>query len=136
MTTAPSPSDRRTDARFSLHVVGTAEALYRRALQDTYQDASLKGQDRFRTETINVSRGGLMVAFDPDMSVGDVLKVVLRHPRTKDELAFEVQIQWLRRNATALMGRYCAGVLFKNRDETVIESLMAYAASVAAPPAP
>ncbi len=131
-----TPQERRTDARFSLHIVGTAEALYRRALEATYKDASLRGQDRFKAETINVSRGGLMLGFDPDMSIGDVLKVHLRHPKTKDEMSFEVQIQWLRKNAITLMGKYCAGVAFKNRDEAVVESLMTYAASVHAPPVP
>ena len=136
MTAPLLPQDRRTDARFSLHIIGTAEALYRRALAAAYQDASLKGQERFKTETINVSNGGMMLAFDPDMNIGDVLRVMLRHPKTKDELAFEVQIQWLRKNAITLMGKYCAGVSFKNRDEALIESLMSYAASVHAPPAP
>ena len=133
MNDALRPQDRRTDARFSLHAVGTAEALYRRSVAT---DPAGKTLERFKTETINVSRGGMMVAFDPDMSLGDVLRVMLRHPKTKDELVFEVQIQWLRKNAVALMGRYCAGVLFKNRDEAVIESLMAYAAEIHAPAAP
>lgn len=136
MPTPLTPQERRTTERFSLHLTGTGETLYRRTLETAYQDASLRGQERFKTETINVSRGGMMISFDPDMSIGDVLRVTLRHPGTKDELAFELQIQWLRRNAAALMGKYCAGVSFKNPGDAVIETLMAYAASVNAPPAP
>lgn len=124
-----SPQDRRTDARFSLHVTGSAVALYRRT-----PDAGR--QDRFKAETINVSRGGMMVAFDPDLSIGDVIRVALLHPVTRDELLFEVQIQWLRRNATPLMGKYCAGVSFKQPGDAVIDTLMAHAAAVNAPPAP
>ncbi len=126
-----TPSERRTDARFSLHIVGTAEALYRRAPASTP-----RGPGHFKAETINVSRGGMMLGFDPDMSLGDVLRLHLRHPRTKDEMSFEVQIQWLRKNAITLMGKYSAGVIFKNRDEAAIAALMAHAAAVHAPPVP
>ena len=136
MTETLRPQDRRTDARFSLHAVGTAGALYRRAPLVGAAETPGKAAERFKTETINVSRVGMMVAFDPDMSIGDVLQITLRHPATKDELVFEVQIQWLRKNAMTLMGRYSAGVLFKNRNEAVIESLMAYAAEIHAPAAP
>jgi len=122
-----SYADRRLDARYELHVVGTAEPLYRRSLEKTYQDPSLHGQDRFRVETVNISNGGFMLAFDQEVSDGDVLRLAFRHPETDTELVFEGRIQWMRHAGVASLGRFCAGVAFKDRDEAMIDSLVRFA---------
>ena len=125
--TGPSYAERRQDARYSLVLAGTAKPLYRRSLERAHEDPSLRGQDRFRVEIVNVSRGGFMLAFDAEVSDGDVLRLIFRHPESNAELVYEVQIQWMRKNTTGLMGRFCAGVAFRDRTATAVDALVGYA---------
>lgn len=122
-----SGSDRRLKPRYALHLVGQAEVLYRRAPALGTGPAPL-APGRFRVESVNVSEGGFMLTFDTDISDGDSLRLFFPLPDTDQDVRFEGNIQWLRRNASNLMGRYCAGVAFKNTSREVVETLVAYAA--------
>ncbi|MEK7474972.1 MAG: PilZ domain-containing protein [Candidatus Coatesbacteria bacterium] len=108
-------------------MIGTAEPLYRRSREQASGDPALRGQDRFRIETLNISRGGFLIAFDSEVSDGDVLRLAFRHPETQAELRFEGQIQWMRHNAMENLGRFLAGVAFRDRTGEDIESLVGYA---------
>jgi hypothetical protein len=125
--TGPSYAERRLDARYALVLAGTAEPLYRRSMERAREDPSLRGQDRFRVEIVNLSRGGFMLAFDAEVSDGDVLRLAFRHPESHAELGYEVQIQWMRKNTTGLMGRFCAGVAFRDRAAVDVDALVVYA---------
>jgi hypothetical protein len=120
-------AERRADARYELHVTGTAEPLYRRSRENAFQDPALHGQDRFKVETVNISRGGFMIAFDSEVSDGDVLRLTFRHPEGGTDLRFEGQIQWMRHSAMSSLGRFFAGVAFRDRTGEAIESLVSYA---------
>ena len=121
-------AEKRRDARYSLHLVGSAEALYRREIgAGGGGDQKAQRQNLFKVESVNVSRGGFLLTFDMEISAGDVIRLYFVHPVTKSELEMEGQIQWMRRNATPLMGRYVAGFSFRRIDENALSSLLEHA---------
>jgi len=128
----PQGAERRLKPRYALQLTGSAQVLYRRA--PAAPDAAPDG--RFKVETINISAGGFMLTFDAPVSDGDVLRLVFPVPGGERELRAEGQIQWLRKNATDLLGRYCAGVAFKNTPETDVDALVSYAAEQNPDPVP
>ncbi len=109
-------------------MVGSADVLYRRAPAAARDVPPPLTPGRFKVETINISEGGFMLTFDAELSDGDVLRMVFPVPDADRELRAEGQIQWLRRNATSLMGRWCAGIAFKNTPEADVNALVAYGA--------
>ncbi len=123
----PTGEERRTAIRLPVHLVGTGEALYRRGIEPRAGSADGVNSSAFKVETVNVSVGGLMLTFDVEISNGDVLKMTFIHPETSEELVAEGQIQWMHRNTTDLMGRYCAGVSFRNTPDSIVSSMMDYA---------
>ena len=127
MNESDLPSNRRHDVRYPLTLAGAATALYRRS-----PDGS-PASPRFTLETINVSRGGMMVAFDQDVSDGDVLVMHFTGPDTGAGLEVEGRIQWLRRNTTGLLGKFFAGVMFRDRDAEAVRRLVDHAAAHAPP---
>jgi c-di-GMP-binding flagellar brake protein YcgR len=126
-------AERRTTVRHSLHIIGTAHVLYRRGIAQRPGDREPVDHKTIRVETVNISGGGLMLTFDAEISSGDVLQMTFNHPETKKELFLEGQIQWMHRNTTNLLGRYCAGVSFRNTPEDNIRSLVDYAVRIAVP---
>lgn len=120
-------ANRRLQQRYALHLTGSAETLYRRNLDSATGELKAGASSRFRIETVNISTGGLMLTFDLEISPADVLKMYFSHPETKAELAIEAQIQWMHKNATNLMGRFCVGLSFKHHPDEGAESLMTYA---------
>jgi hypothetical protein len=127
MSEAINPAEKRVHERFTLKLKGSAEVLYRRRLDQAYQDPKLKGSGIFKVESVNVSSGGLMIIFDSEISAGDVLRIFFTHPEDHSEIQLEGQIQWLRRNAMNHMGRYCAGISFRNIPDKAVESLLEHA---------
>lgn len=120
-------AERRLKPRYALHLTGQAEVLYRRLPPPTAGPSPV-APGRFKVESVNVSSGGFMLTFDTDISDGDSLRLFFPLPDTDQDVRFEGNIQWLRRNASNLMGRYCAGVAFKNTSPEVVDTLVAYAA--------
>lgn len=121
-------AERRQKPRYALHLTGTGEVLYRRMPSAPGGAPAPIAPGRFKVETVNVSEGGFMLTFDTDISDGDSLRLFFPLPETDREVRFEGNIQWLRRNAANLMGRYCAGVAFKNTPGEVVQALVDYAA--------
>ena len=113
-------AERRIQPRYALHLTGSAETLYRRNLDVATGEVKSGASSRFKIETVNISTGGVMITFDMEISPSDVLKMYFSHPETRTELAIEAQIQWMRKNASNLMGRYCAGVSFKRDPDEVL----------------
>lgn len=108
---------------------GTAEVLYRRSLATAYGDPALKGSDRFMLETVNISEGGLMVSFSAEVSEGDLIRLTFVRPDTRTTIEMEAQIQWLRRNQTAIMGKFLAGLMFRNPPKGMLDEILAFAIS-------
>ena len=79
MVEAEKPADRRADARYALHLIGSGELLYRH----------LPGGARFEVRCLNISRGGLMMTMDSEVRTGDVMRVVLVEPVHYASIAFE-----------------------------------------------
>ena len=126
-------AERRTAVRYSLHLIGSGRALYRRGVPGRPGDPEPAGHTALKIETVNVSTGGLMIAFDAEFSSGDVLQIHLPNPEISEELTVEGQIQWMHKNTTNLLGRYCAGISFRNTPERTIRSLVDYAVQLAKP---
>ena len=79
--------------------------------------------------------GGAMLTFDSDFDADDTLRMFFKHPATGRTLSFEGHLVYVRRNATKLLGKYCAGMSFKNvteKDKDLSE-LIEYAASLGPP---
>ena len=127
-------TERRQHARYALHLVGAAEVLYRRDPGAPPGDPKAGRRSPFKVESVNISTGGCMLTFDTEVSAGDVIRIYFTHPETKSEIEIEAQIQWMRRNATSLMGRYVAGVSFKNIHEEALSGLLDYAVSTSPTP--
>jgi hypothetical protein len=122
-------AERRIAPRYVLNMKGTAEVLYRRSLATAYGDPSLKGSDRFMLETINISEGGLMVSFTPEVSEGDIIRLTFVRPDTRTTIEIEAQIQWMRKNQAPIMGKFLAGLMFRNPPKGMLDDLVAYAVS-------
>ncbi len=75
-----------------------------------------------------------MLAFDPEVSGGDVLRLAFSHPETKEALEIEAQIMWLKRNSMPSLGRFLAGVSFRDRSVGDIGKLVEYAIRMAPEP--
>ncbi len=133
MEPSTSGAERRTAVRYSLHLVGSARALYRRGIPQRPGDREPQNPAGIKIETVNVSTGGLMITFDAELSSGDVLQVFLPHPEAAKELTAEGQIQWMHKNTTGLLGRYCGGISFRNTPERTVRALVDYAARLAKP---
>ena len=131
-----SGAERRTADRYTVNLDGTAENLYRRSPDAAYHDDRLRGQEHFRVSAINVSTGGLMLAFDTEASTGDVMRLHFRNPATKDEMVYEVQVQWVKRNVVPDLGKFCAGASFRARNENEIATLVDYARENSPDPLP
>jgi hypothetical protein len=131
-----SGAERRLAERYTVNLDGTAENLYRRSPDVAYHDESLRGQEHFRVSTVNVSTGGFMLAFDTEASTGDVMRLHFRLPATMNDVVYEVQVQWVKRNAVSLMGKYCAGVSFRIRNEDEIATLVEFARDHSPDPLP
>lgn len=120
-------AEKRLQPRYTLHLTGSAEVLYRRtpgAGAGTPEDA-LGG--RFKVETVNVSLGGFMLSFDTEISATDILMLYFNHPETRAEIRIETQIQWMKRNTANIMGRYVAGVASRQHDDPGVVGLVEYA---------
>ena len=122
-------ADRRAHPRYILSLEGTAEALYRRTLDVAYGDPELKGKSRFKIDVVNISKGGLLLTFDTEISSGDSIQMFFIHPLRKEEIVLEGQVTWMRKNASGIGGRYCGGISFKNTPEEMIDDLVNFAAS-------
>jgi len=111
------PAERRTDARYAIDLIGFGEMLYR----------NLPGGDRFEVRCLNISRGGLMVTMDPEVRTGDVLRLELVETAGLSRIAFECSIQWMRRNVSAALGRFYAGLAFRQAPADVVQTLLDHA---------
>ena len=126
MVSSTKDEERRTARRYALHLKGTGKVLYRRDIPQRPGTTPIDPSN-FRVETVNVSTGGFLLAFDAELSSGDCLRMTFLHPETSQELVAEAQIQWMQKNKTGLLGRYCAGVSFRNTPNEVVQSLLYYA---------
>jgi len=122
-------AERRIAPRYVLTMKGTAEVLYRRSLAAVYGDPSLKGADRFMVETVNISEGGLMVSFTSEISEGDLVRLTFVRPDTRTTIEMEAQIQWMRKNQAPIMGKFLAGLMFRNPPKGMLDDLVSYAIS-------
>jgi len=111
------PAERRMDARYALHLIGFGEILYR----------TLPGGDRFEIRCLNISRGGLMVTMDPEVRTGDVLRLDLVETAGLSRISFECSIQWMRRNVSATLGRFYAGLAFRQAPADMVQTLLDHA---------
>lgn len=126
MEPALKPSERRADARYALHLIGHGAILYRH----------LPGGDRFEVRCLNISRGGLMVTMDPEVRTGDVMRVDLIGPVDHAIISFECSIQWMRRNASGSLGRFYAGLSFRQAPAETVEFLLQHAMQSSPVPEP
>ena len=126
MEDSVKPSERRASARYALHLIGTGALLHR----------NLPGSDQFEVRCLNISLGGLMVTMDPDVRYGDVIRVVLIQPADFSTITFECTIQWLRRNTGNVMGRYFAGLSFRQASVDTVQILLDHAMKTSPIPEP
>lgn len=120
------PAERRTDARYALQLIGFAEILYR----------TLPGGDRFEVRCLNISRGGLMVTMDPEVRTGDVMRLDLVETAGLSGISFECSIQWMRRNVSGALGRFYAGLAFRQAPAGVVQTLLDHAIKTSPVPEP
>ena len=126
-------AERRVFPRYSLHLTGETEALFRRA-PDFFSEASKVIKDhRYQVDIVNLSMGGAMITFEADFDEGDTLRMHIAHPVTGKKLVVEGHLAWVRKNATKLMGKYCAGLSFRNTTDTALAELIEYAATQGPP---
>jgi hypothetical protein len=130
-----SYAERRVFPRYSLHLKGETEVLYRRAPDALREDPTGGGNHRYPIDLVNISMGGAMLTFEADFVADDTLRMFFRHPTTGKELSFEGHLVYVRRNATKLLGKYCAGMAFRNVSEKEgdLAEIIEYAASVGEP---
>lgn len=127
-------SERRQSPRYALKLVGSGEVLYRRA--PGADDVGAASQKRFKLTVVNVSGGGLMLAYDAELSAGDHLRLHYMHPERREPSFVEGKLTWMRRNASIFVGKFCGGLTFKSPDDPACADLVAYAAKQSpAPPA-
>lgn len=109
--------------------------LYRRAPDALREDPTGGGNHRYPIDLVNISMGGAMLTFEADFVADDTLRMFFRHPTTGKELSFEGHLVYVRRNATKLLGKYCAGMAFRNVSEKEgdLAEIIEYAASVGEP---
>ena len=120
-------AEKRTQPRYALNLTGSAEVLYRRAPASDTPAAGPGATGRFKVETVNISAGGFMLSFDTELTAGDILMLYFDNPETRTDMEVEAQIQWMRKNAASIMGRFVAGVSVRRPDDKGIEELVAYA---------
>ena len=108
------PAERRQDARYALALTGRGELLYRH----------LDHGENFEVRCLNISRGGIMVTLDPEARTGDVLRVNLLGPDQVTRYEFECTIQWLRRNTAGVLGRFLAGLAFRQAAPELVQQLL------------
>ena len=74
-----------------------------------------------------------MLTFDTDFDANDTLRMHFTHPKTGKPLEIEGQLVYVRRNATKLMGKYCAGMAFRNASTSDLAELVEYASTLGPP---
>jgi len=134
MTETGNTREKRLDERFALYLKGSAEVLYRRSMDAVHKDPQPKALKIFKVETVNISESGMMLTFDPELSTGDIIRIYFTDPEAHTELIFEGEIRWMRRNAANLMGRYFAGIAFRNDPGKTARILLEYSRKT--PPSP
>ena len=128
-------AERRVYPRYSVHLTGECEALFRRAPGAASDSPTGGGNPRYPLSVVNISLGGAMLTFDADFDANDTLRLHFMHPVTGRELSFEGHLVYVRKNATKLLGKYCAGMSFKQmmeKDPDLAE-LIEYAATLGPP---
>lgn len=125
--------ERRSFPRYSLHLAGEAEALFRRP--PTHQE----GEDeplpdgRYHIDVVNISQGGLQLIFGVAFDAHDVIRMYFTHPSTGARIVTEGELVWVRKNAMKVLGKYYAGLAFRDTHQEGIKSLVDYAATLGPP---
>lgn len=68
-----------------------------------------------------------MISFDAEVTASDVLMLYFNNPETRIDIEIETQIQWMRKNAANIMGRFVAGVSARAANDKGIGELVSYA---------
>lgn len=128
-------AERRVYPRYSVHIPGETEVLFRRAPDADAEDKTGGGNRRYTIDIVNISMGGAMLTFDTDFDSNDTLRMHFNHPVTGKKLEIEGRLVYVRKNATKLMGKYCAGMAFRGNSatESDLVELIEYAASMGPP---
>ena len=128
-------AERRVYPRYSLHIPGETEVLFRRAPDAASEDPTGGGNRRYPIDIVNISMGGAMLTFDADFDANDTLLMHFTHPVSGKKLAIEGHLVYVKKNATRLLGKYCSGMAFRNisEKESDLAELIEYAASVSQP---
>jgi len=119
--------ERRAFPRYSLHLTGVAEALFRR------QPTALEGEElpdemgKYPIDIVNMSKGGVQLTFNVAFDAHDVLRMNIIHPETDQPIRLEGELMWVRKNATDLMGKFYAGLAFRDTTQEGVDSLVTYA---------
>jgi len=109
--------------------------LFRRAPDSTREDPTGGGNRLYPIDLVNISMGGAMLTFDSDFDANDTLRMHFTHPTTGQKLVFEGHLIYVRKNATTLLGKYCAGMAFRytgEKDKDLCE-LIEYASTLGPP---
>jgi len=107
--------------------------LFRRAPDASSEDRTGGGNHLYPIDIVNISLGGAMLTFDADFDADDTLRMHFKNPATGRPLEIEGHLVYVRRNATRLMGKYCAGMSFRNSTDKDLAELVEYAAGLGPP---
>ncbi len=119
--------ERRARPRYALHLVGSAEVLYRRDPAPPTEGPAPLESGRFRVEALNISTGGFLLVFGTDITYGDILRLRIPLPGSDLDVCAEGRIQWMQRDPSATPAKYLAGLLLQKTDGRAIEVLLDYA---------
>ena len=67
----------------------------------------------FSAKTINVSKEGILINSNSDLTIGTQLEVVMTAPTDGHQIHVYTDVAWSRKNAINLFGRYAAGLKIK-----------------------
>ena len=75
----------------------------------SFRTAQAEGSE-FPAKTINVSKEGILINCDSDLTVGTRLQIVMTAPTDGHQIHLHADVAWSRKNAMNLFGRYAAGL--------------------------
>ena len=125
-----SVAERRIFPRYSLHVGGEAEVLFRRTPVPVEGEDQPGSDGRYPIDIVNISQGGAQLTFGAPFDAHDVVRLFLTHPITGNIILLEGELVWVRKNASHLMGRYYAGLSFRDIHNEGLADMVAYAATL------
>ena len=76
------------------------------------RNASQKGSE-FPARTINVSKSGMLIHCDTDITQHAVLEITLNAPTDGHSVKLVAEVAWSRRNSINLFGHYSAGLMIR-----------------------